>query len=265
MQADLVPEEWGGDVPFVSISAKKGDGIPDLLETLALVAEVEELQANPDRVAEGTVLEAHLDKQVGPVASLLVQAGTLTVRPSPHLLPAERPPCPAAAPACVCGSRAPVRCVSLPCVAVRERHRAYQLQLERSQSAPPPTWRARVGGVHLWQAQVVVCVDAGGCVQKGDVVQAGAACGRVRACRGSYGEPVEAAGPSTAVSVEGLDEVPAAGDVFRVFEDEAEARTAAEVCLPARPVPPRDICAPVRNIHSGRLRRPAAMQGGCLI
>lgn len=86
-QADLVPEEWGGDVPFVPISAKKGDGIPELLETLALVAEVEELQANPGRAAEGTVLEAHLDKQVGPVASLLVQAGTLSVRipPTPPL------------------------------------------------------------------------------------------------------------------------------------------------------------------------------------
>lgn len=81
VQADLVPEEWGGDVPFVPISAKKGDGIPELLETLALVAEVEELQANPSRAAEGTVLEAHLDKQVGPVASLLIQAGTLSVRP----------------------------------------------------------------------------------------------------------------------------------------------------------------------------------------
>lgn len=86
VQADLVPEEWGGDVPFVPISAKKGDGVPELLETVALVAEVEELQANPNRAAEGTVLEAHLDKQVGPVASLLVQAGTLYVRPSclPH-------------------------------------------------------------------------------------------------------------------------------------------------------------------------------------
>lgn len=71
-------------------------------------------------------------------------------------------------------------------------------------------------------------------MQKGDAVQAGAACGRVRACRGSYGEDVDTAGPSTAVSVEGLDEVPAAGDVFRVFENEADARTAAEV----RPPPP---------------------------
>lgn len=80
VQANLVPEEWGGTVPFVSISAKKGMGIEELLETVALVAEVEELQANPERAAVGTVLEAHLNRQVGPVATLLVQAGTLRVR-----------------------------------------------------------------------------------------------------------------------------------------------------------------------------------------
>ena len=81
MQADLVPEAWGGTVPFVSISAKKDVGVDELLETVALLAEVEELQANPARAAEGTVLEAHLNRQVGPVATLLVQAGTLRVRP----------------------------------------------------------------------------------------------------------------------------------------------------------------------------------------
>jgi translation initiation factor IF-2 len=80
VQADLVPEQWGGSTPFVAISAKKGDGIEELLETVALVAELEELQANPSKPAEGTVLEAHLDRQVGPVATLLVQAGTLRVR-----------------------------------------------------------------------------------------------------------------------------------------------------------------------------------------
>lgn len=80
VQADLVPEQWGGTVPFVSISAKKDVGIDELLETVALLAEVEEFQANPHRAAEGTVLEAHLNRQVGPVATLLVQAGTLRVR-----------------------------------------------------------------------------------------------------------------------------------------------------------------------------------------
>jgi translation initiation factor IF-2 len=78
-KADLLPEEWGGDVPFVEISAKKGTGIEVLLETVALVAEVEELVGNPDRSAEGTVLESHIDKSKGPVCSLLVQAGTLRV------------------------------------------------------------------------------------------------------------------------------------------------------------------------------------------
>jgi hypothetical protein len=86
VQADLVPEEWGGTVPFVSISAKKGQGIDELLETVALLAEVEEFQANPNRAAEGTVLEAHLNRQVGPVATLLVQAGTLRVCLLQHLL-----------------------------------------------------------------------------------------------------------------------------------------------------------------------------------
>jgi translation initiation factor IF-2 len=84
LQADLLPEEWGGEVPFVEISAKKGTGIDELLETVALVAEVEELVGNPDRLAEGTVLESHLDKSKGPVCSLLVQAGTLKVSLGAH-------------------------------------------------------------------------------------------------------------------------------------------------------------------------------------
>jgi len=79
-QAELLPEEWGGDTPFVRISAKRGTGITELLETLALVAEVEDLQANPGRAAEGTVLEALLDRKAGPLCTLLVQAGTLHVR-----------------------------------------------------------------------------------------------------------------------------------------------------------------------------------------
>jgi hypothetical protein len=81
LQAEVLPEEWGGDTPFVEISAKKGTGINELLETVALVAEIEEFVANPDRLAEGTVLESHMDKQRGPIANLLVQAGTLRVRP----------------------------------------------------------------------------------------------------------------------------------------------------------------------------------------
>ena len=86
-QPDLLPEEWGGTVPYVLISAKKGTGIPELLETLALVAEVEDFQANPNRLAEGTVLEALLGKKVGALCTLLVQAGTLRVRTTPcHVL-----------------------------------------------------------------------------------------------------------------------------------------------------------------------------------
>ena len=74
---DLVCEEWGGDVICVPVSAKTGEGIDDLLESVLLVAEVQELKANPDRLAKGTVIEARLDKGRGPIATLLVQNGTL--------------------------------------------------------------------------------------------------------------------------------------------------------------------------------------------
>lgn len=75
----LVPEEWGGDVPCIPVSAKKKEGIEDLLEMVNLVAEMKELKANKDRAARGTVIEARLDKGRGPVASILVQNGTLHV------------------------------------------------------------------------------------------------------------------------------------------------------------------------------------------
>ncbi len=74
---DLVPEEWGGDVICVPVSAKTGKGIDDLLESVLLVAEVKELKANPNRHAKGIVIEAKLDKGRGPVATVLVQNGTL--------------------------------------------------------------------------------------------------------------------------------------------------------------------------------------------
>ena len=74
---ELIPEEWGGDTPCVPVSAKTGMGIDDLLEMVLLVADMKELKANPDRAAKGTVIEARLDKGRGPVASILVQYGTL--------------------------------------------------------------------------------------------------------------------------------------------------------------------------------------------
>ena len=76
-EAGVVAEEWGGDIPICAISAKKGDGVDALLETVLLVAELEELRANPDRPAVGTVLEASLDRRTGPTANVLVAAGTL--------------------------------------------------------------------------------------------------------------------------------------------------------------------------------------------
>ena len=73
----LMPEEWGGDVPYVNISAKKGICIDELLETVTVVAELAELKANPKRMAYGSVIEGRLDKGRGPVATLLIQNGTL--------------------------------------------------------------------------------------------------------------------------------------------------------------------------------------------
>ncbi len=76
---ELVPEEWGGDVIMVPVSAKKQMGINDLLENILLVAEVQELKANPNRDARGVIIEAQLDKGRGPVATVLVQNGTLRI------------------------------------------------------------------------------------------------------------------------------------------------------------------------------------------
>lgn len=76
---ELVPEAWGGDTIFVNVSALNGDGIDELIEMILLVSEVEEFKANPEKLASGTVVEAQLDKGRGPVATLLVQAGTLNV------------------------------------------------------------------------------------------------------------------------------------------------------------------------------------------
>uniref|UniRef100_A0A7N0UP46 Translation initiation factor IF-2, chloroplastic n=1 Tax=Kalanchoe fedtschenkoi TaxID=63787 RepID=A0A7N0UP46_KALFE len=73
----LMPEDWGGDVPMVPISALKGENVDDLLETVLLVAELQELKANPNRNAKGTVIEAGLHKSKGPVATFIVQNGTL--------------------------------------------------------------------------------------------------------------------------------------------------------------------------------------------
>ncbi|MEO1394729.1 MAG: translation initiation factor IF-2 [Cyanobacteria bacterium J06634_5] len=79
MEYELVPEEYGGDTIMVPVSAITGQNVDTILEMLLLVSEVEDLQANPDRLARGTVIEAHLDKARGPVATLLVQNGTLKV------------------------------------------------------------------------------------------------------------------------------------------------------------------------------------------
>ncbi len=79
-ELEVMPEEWGGDVPFAEVSAKEQMGIDDLLEVLLLVADVHELKANPDKLAAGVVIEASVQSSRGPVTTLLVQNGTLNMR-----------------------------------------------------------------------------------------------------------------------------------------------------------------------------------------
>lgn len=79
VEYELVPEDWGGDTICVPISALRGEGIDELLEMVLLVADMKELKANPDRNAKGTVVESYLDKGRGPVATVLVQNGTLHI------------------------------------------------------------------------------------------------------------------------------------------------------------------------------------------
>ena len=136
----VVPEEYGGDAPFVPVSAKTGQGIDDLLERVLLQAEVLELKAPVDAPAKGVVIEARLDRGRGPVATLLVQSGTL---------------------------------------------------------------------------------------KRGDIVLVGAVFGRVRAMLDENGKPVQSAGPSIPVEIQGLSEVPQAGEEMVVMADERKAREIA--------------------------------------
>ena len=138
---ELVSEEWGGDTIVCPISAKTGMGVDKLLENLVVLAEVQELKANPDRPGKGTVIEARLDKGRGPITTVLVQNGTL---------------------------------------------------------------------------------------RQGDLIIAGTAVGRVRTMVNDKGARVEEAGPSVPVEISGLSEVPNAGDVFNVVEDERMARELVE-------------------------------------
>jgi translation initiation factor IF-2 len=137
---EVVPEEYGGDVPFVSVSAKTGKGIDELLENVLLQAEILELKAPVDAPAKGIVIEARLDKGRGPVATILVQSGTLN---------------------------------------------------------------------------------------RGDALLAGASFGRVRAMLDENGKPITKAGPAIPVEIQGLTEVPQAGDEVLVLVDERKAREIA--------------------------------------
>jgi translation initiation factor IF-2 len=137
----LMPEEWGGDTIFCKISALTGLGVQELLETILIVSEVSELNANPKRLASGTVVEARLDKGRGPVTTLLVQNGTL---------------------------------------------------------------------------------------RTGDAVVVGACFGRVRRMTDDRGKEIKEAKPATPVEIIGLNDVPVAGDIFKVFANERHARMIAD-------------------------------------
>lgn len=143
-EIDLVPDDWDGDTMVVPISAKKRQGLEDLLEAILLVADSSDIQANPEGEVIGTVIEAELDRAKGSMATLLVQNGTL---------------------------------------------------------------------------------------ETGDVVVVGRAHGRLKALFDHRGRRVRKAGPSTPVSVMGLNEVPQAGDVFRVVPSEKEARLAVSAAI----------------------------------
>ena len=141
---ELIPVDWGGSTEFVPVSAKSGEGIENLLETILLTAEILELKANPDRNARGLVIEAELDKGRGPVATVLVQKGTLHV---------------------------------------------------------------------------------------GDFISAGASHGKVRAMIDDKGRRVREAKPSTPVEILGLSDVPSAGEVFIVHENDKSAKSYAETYM----------------------------------
>ena len=144
VEYELIAEDWGGTTAFVPVSAHTGQGIEDLLEMILLTAEVMELKANPNREARGVVIEAQLDKGRGPVATVLVQKGTLHV---------------------------------------------------------------------------------------GDSLAVGKAYGKVRAMIDDKGRRVKEATPSTPVEILGLNEVPEAGEIFLVTENDKEARNIAEVYI----------------------------------
>ncbi len=141
---ELIPVDWGGSTEFVPVSAKSGEGIENLLETILLTAEILELKANPNRRARGLVIEAELDKGRGPVATVLVQKGTLHI---------------------------------------------------------------------------------------GDFISAGASHGKVRAMIDDKGRRVKEAAPSMPVEILGLSDVPSAGEVFIVHENDKSAKSYAETYM----------------------------------
>lgn len=146
-ELDMMPEEWGGNTIFCKISAKSGEGVKELLDTIMILAEVEDFKANPNKSAVGTVIEAQLDKGRGPVATLLIQSGTL---------------------------------------------------------------------------------------HAGDSLVVGTAFGRVRKMVDDLGRELKIALPSTPVEIIGLNDVPIAGDIFKVFDSEKKARQIAETRLQKR-------------------------------
>ncbi len=188
LEFSLVPEDWGGDTIYVKLSALQGEGIDDLLEMINLVSEMNEYKANPKRLATGTVIEAKLDKGRGPVATLLVENGTLRIGD-----------------AIVVGN-------------THGRVRAMVNDLNQRIEAAGPSTPIEITGLN----------DVPQAGDRFMVFPVGNTHGRVRAMVNDLNQRIEAAGPSTPIEITGLNDVPQAGDRFMVFPSEKEARQIAD-------------------------------------
>ena len=248
----LVPEEWGGETIVCPISALKHEGIDNLLEMVLLTADMLELKANPDRLAKGTVIEAKLDRGRGPVATVLIQNGTLrsgdiviagTAVGRVRAMNDEKGRRLEEA-----GPSVPVEIVGLGEVpgagdvfyAVEDERMARTLAEKRKfeekekqaaavQKVTLENLFSSIEQGSVKDLNIIVKADVkNGTLRSGDIVIAGTAVGRVRAMNDEKGRRLEEAGPSVPVEIVGLGEVPGAGDVFYAVEDERMARTLAE-------------------------------------
>ena len=220
----LVPEDWGGETICCKVSAKKNIGIENLLEMVTLTAEMEELKANPNRAGQGTVIEARLDKGRGPVATLLVQNGTLKqgdiiiagtavgrIRVMTDYKGNRLTEAGPSVPVEIAGlSEAPE--AGSPFFAVADERMARELVEQRKAEA---------------RAKAAAPVQ-NGTLKQGDIIIAGTAVGRIRVMTDYKGNRLTEAGPSVPVEIAGLSEAPEAGSPFFAVADERMARELVE-------------------------------------